>query len=89
VATDSKAPNDDDAAEARGTDDRDNGGGGKRGKGDKKKKEKGQNKNRQFGSWHDTIRLCNSFLPRCADLEILALSAMISENTSKREGRKI
>ena len=30
-----------------------------------------------------------SFLPRCADLEILALSAMISENTSKREGRKI
>lgn len=60
MATDSKAPNDDDAAEARGTDDRDNGGGGKRGKGDKKKKEKGQNKNRQFGSWHDTIRLCNS-----------------------------
>jgi hypothetical protein len=30
-----------------------------------------------------------SFLPRNADLEILALSAMISGNTSKRGGRKI
>lgn len=43
---------DDDAAEER-TDDRDNGG-------KKKKKERGQNTNRQFGSWYDAIRLCNS-----------------------------
>lgn len=44
---------DDDAAEGR-TDDRDNG------RGKKQKKEKGQNKSRQFGSWYDAIRLCNS-----------------------------
>ena len=43
---------DDDAAEGR-TDDRANGG-------KKPKKEKGQNKGRQFGSWYDAIRLCNS-----------------------------
>jgi hypothetical protein len=30
-----------------------------------------------------------SFLPRSANLEIRALSAMISENTLKRGGRKI
>lgn len=53
---------DDDAAEGRGADGRDSNGdgrGGGRG-GKKKKKEKGQNKNREFGSWYDTIRLCNS-----------------------------
>jgi tRNA-dihydrouridine synthase 3 len=44
---------DDDAAEGR-ADDRDNG------TGKKPKKEKGQNKNRQFGSWYDAMRLCNS-----------------------------
>ncbi|PMD38445.1 tRNA-dihydrouridine(47) synthase [NAD(P)(+)] [Hyaloscypha variabilis F] len=53
---------DDDAAEGRGAPDardnkRDNRGGAR---GGKKKKEKGQNKNREFGSWYDTIRLCNS-----------------------------
>ena len=44
-----------DAADGRGTDPRDNGGGKK-----KEKKEKGQNHNRQFGSWYDSIKLCNS-----------------------------
>ncbi|KAG9238079.1 tRNA-dihydrouridine(47) synthase [NAD(P)(+)] [Amylocarpus encephaloides] len=51
---------DDDAAEGRGTDSRDsrdhNWAGGK----NKKKKQKGQNKNREFGSWSDSIKLCNS-----------------------------
>jgi tRNA-dihydrouridine synthase 3 len=59
---------DDDAAEGRGhADDRDNNGDNRKGgRGDKKKKkkkkkkEKGQNKNREFGSWYDMIRLCNS-----------------------------
>lgn len=49
---------DDDAAEGRGTDDRDRDNGG--GKKNKRKKEKGQNKGRQFGSWYDAIKLCNS-----------------------------
>jgi len=51
----------DDAAEGRGQtnsrDSRDNGGHGSK---KNKKKEKGQNKNREFGSWYDEIRLCNS-----------------------------
>jgi tRNA-dihydrouridine synthase 3 len=46
---------DDDAAESRPRDARDNHAGGK-----KKRKEKGQNKNREFGSWSDTIKLCNT-----------------------------
>ncbi|KAM3065900.1 tRNA-dihydrouridine synthase 3 [Clarireedia jacksonii] len=46
----------DDAAEGRlSGDDRDKGG-----KKDKKKKERGQNKDRQFGTWGDKIKLCNS-----------------------------
>lgn len=49
---------DDDAAEGRGTDDRDRDNSG--GKKNKRKKEKGQNKGRQFGSWYDAIKLCNS-----------------------------
>ncbi|ESZ92157.1 hypothetical protein SBOR_7452 [Sclerotinia borealis F-4128] len=54
-ATDSRNPvaNDDAAEEKPHGDDRENGG-------KKKKKEKGQNKDRQFGSWGDTIKLCNS-----------------------------
>ncbi|KAH9209702.1 tRNA-dihydrouridine(47) synthase [NAD(P)(+)] [Leptodontidium sp. 2 PMI_412] len=53
---------DDDAAEGRlRGDDRDNNeAGGKKNKKNKKKKEKGQNKGREFGSWYDAIRLCNS-----------------------------
>ena len=51
----------DDAAAAlrRGADDRDKVKSG-RGGNKKKKKEKGQNKNREFGSWYDELRLCNS-----------------------------
>ncbi|TVY59509.1 tRNA-dihydrouridine(47) synthase [NAD(P)(+)], partial [Lachnellula cervina] len=51
---------DDDAAEGRPTDSRDSrdNGGGRDGK--KRKKEKGQNKKREFGSWFDKIRLCNT-----------------------------
>ncbi|TVY29994.1 tRNA-dihydrouridine(47) synthase [NAD(P)(+)] [Lachnellula hyalina] len=58
--TDDSGPRDDDAAEGRGTDSRDSrdNGGGRDGK--KKKKEKGQNKKREFGSWFDKIRLCNT-----------------------------
>lgn len=49
---------DDDAAEARlPTDSRDT---GKGAGGKKQKKERGQNKNREFGSWYDDIRLCNT-----------------------------
>lgn len=55
--TESSDAPDDDAAEGRPRDSRDNGGGRDRGK---KKKEKGQNKKRDFGSWFDTIRLCNT-----------------------------
>jgi tRNA-dihydrouridine synthase 3 len=51
---------DDDAAEGRGTDDRDRDDGVGGGKKNRKKKEKGQNKGRQFGSWYDAIKLCNS-----------------------------
>lgn len=47
---------DDDAAEANGKDDRDNGGSKK----EKKQKQRGQNKERKFGSWGDAIKLCNS-----------------------------
>lgn len=50
---------DDDAAEGRKTDDRDRQGGGG-GKKNKNKKDKGQNKARQFGSWYDAIKLCNT-----------------------------
>ncbi|KAI6715665.1 hypothetical protein JHW43_001867 [Diplocarpon mali] len=50
---------DDDAAEAR-IDDRDNDNGGGSKKKTKQKKEKGQNKSREFGSWYDAIRLCNT-----------------------------
>lgn len=57
----SNGANDDDAAEGRlRADDRENGEAGGRGGGKKKKKEKGQNKDRQFGTSNDTIRLCNS-----------------------------
>ncbi|KAI9047558.1 hypothetical protein LZ554_008274 [Drepanopeziza brunnea f. sp. 'monogermtubi'] len=61
TATDSTFQVDDDAAEAR-KDDRDsNDAGGKKNRGDKKqKKQKGQNKAREFGSWYDAIRLCNT-----------------------------
>lgn len=47
------AAENDDEAEGRRTDDRDN-------NGPKRKKQKGQNKDRQFGSWFDAIKLCNS-----------------------------
>ncbi|TVY18923.1 tRNA-dihydrouridine(47) synthase [NAD(P)(+)] [Lachnellula arida] len=58
--TDASDTRDDDAAEGRRTDSRDSrdNGGGRDGK--KKKKEKGQNKKREFGSWFDKIRLCNT-----------------------------
>ncbi|QSZ29573.1 hypothetical protein DSL72_004089 [Monilinia vaccinii-corymbosi] len=54
-ATDIRNPaeNDDIAEGKPRSDDRENGG-------KKKKREKGQNKDRQFGSWGDMIRLCNS-----------------------------
>ncbi|TVY49802.1 tRNA-dihydrouridine(47) synthase [NAD(P)(+)] [Lachnellula occidentalis] len=62
IDTDKKTTNasdtrDDDAAEGRQTDSRDNGGGRD---GKKRKKENGQNKKREFGSWFDKIRLCNT-----------------------------
>ncbi|CZT10745.1 hypothetical protein WAI453_011150 [Rhynchosporium graminicola] len=55
-------PIDDDAAEGRlRADDRDNTvNGDKKNKKKKGKKEKGQNKGREFGSWYDAIRLCNT-----------------------------
>ncbi|KAF7961073.1 hypothetical protein EAE96_000740 [Botrytis aclada] len=54
-ATDGRNPaENDDAAEGKPHGD-DRGNGGK-----KKKKAKGQNKDRQFGSWGDKIKLCNS-----------------------------
>lgn len=61
TATDAIFQVDDDAAEAR-KDDRDHSrnGSGKKSNRDKKKKEKGQNKNREFGSWYDEIKLCNT-----------------------------
>lgn len=54
-ATDDRNPAaNDDAAEGKPRgDDRENGG-------KKKKKEKGQNKDRQFGSWGDKIKVCNA-----------------------------
>ncbi|KAK2627503.1 hypothetical protein QTJ16_003469 [Diplocarpon rosae] len=51
---------DDDAAEARRDDRDNNNNGGSKDKKAKQKKEKGQNKNREFGSWFDAIRLCNT-----------------------------
>lgn len=54
LSTSSNGPADDDEAEGRnGKDSRDNGS-------MNKKKQKGQNKDRQFGSFYDSIRLCNS-----------------------------
>ncbi|RAL67904.1 hypothetical protein DID88_008629 [Monilinia fructigena] len=55
LATDARNPaeNDDAAEEKPRGDDREKGG-------KKKKKEKGQNKDRQFGSWGDMIKLCNT-----------------------------
>jgi tRNA-dihydrouridine synthase 3 len=52
-ATSNGAENDDEAERQPRTDSRDNGQ-------KKRQKQKGQNKDRQFGSWSDAIKLCNS-----------------------------